>query len=632
MQRRLIPLAAVALLIGASVWAISHEGPPPADLTFCNGTEIKTIDPAKITGQPEGRVVDAIFEGLCRRDPVDLHVIPGVAERWDVSDDLKTYTFHLRRDAKWTDGSPVTADDFHYSFRRFLSPDTQGEYVYQLWYVKNAKKYSTADVQVGDRVEVELPRGPDVPNTVRGPLLFGTLQKIDVVEKVEKKTITKQVDGKPRRVEVEIKVEVKTFTVDVDGKLRKFCKEPTGDVEKCEWVLPAFETVGVRVDDPYKLTITLENATPFFLDLMAFYPMAPVQRKCLELHGAPWWTRPENVVGNGPFRIESRKIRDRVRLVKNEHYWNRDAVKLNTVDILAVEGSTTMLNMYLTGQVDWITDAPATVAPQLMKEYPNEFNPSPILGAYFYRFNVTKPPFDNPLVRRALTLALDRRDVCETVTRTGQVPALSLVPPGLKGYEPAPCGGENVDEARRLLAEAGYPEGRGFPKIEILYNTQDTHKAIAELIQDRWKRTLGIDVGLRNQEWGVFLDTVRRMEFDTARASWIGDYADPNTFLDMFMSDNENNQTGWSNAEYDRLMKAASSEGDAPKRMQMLHDAEAILMRELPIIPIYFYVSKDMVRPYVRGFHENLRDEHPLWALSIDPEEKRRFLASEGVR
>jgi oligopeptide transport system substrate-binding protein len=289
-----------------------------------------------------------------------------------------------------------------------------------------------------------------------------------------------------------------------------------------------------------------------------------------------------------------------------------------------------MLNLLLTGEADWITDVPAPVAPLLMRDYPKQFDPAPILGVYFYRFNVKRPPLDNPKVRRALTMTIDRRAIVDTVTRSGQVPALSLVPPGMPGYESAECAPEDAAEARRLLAEAGYPEGRGFPPIEILYNTQDTHKSIAELIQDRWKRTLGIEVGLRNQEWGVYLDTVRQEKYDVARASWIGDYTDPNTFLDMFMTDNENNQTGWGDAEYDRLVEQAAAEGDAAKRMRLLHDAEAILMRELPIAPIYFYVSKDMVRPYVKGFHENLRDEHPLWALSVDPVEKRRFLASEG--
>lgn len=607
LRRNLVPLSAVVLLAVAGVWAVSHETLLPADLTLCNGTEIKTIDPAKVTGQPEGRIVDAIFEGLCRRDPVDLHVIPGVAERWDVSDDLRTYTFHLRHNARWSDGSPVTAEDFHYSFRRFLSPDTQGEYVYQLWYVKNAKRYSTGDVQVGDRVEVELPRGDDVPNTVRGQVLIGTLRRIDETRKPT------------------------TYAVEIDGHVRKFVKEATTTkgVERCAWLLPGFDAVGVHVVDPFTLKITLENPTPYILDLLAFYPLAPVQRKCLETYGAPAWTRPENVVTNGPFRIQSRRIRDRVRLVKNEHYWNREAVKLETVDVLAVEGSTTMLNLLLTGEADWITDVPAPVAPLLMHEYPKQFDPAPILGIYFYRFNVQRPPLDNPQVRLALTLAIDRRAIVDTVTRSGQVPAFSLVPPGMPGYESAKCPPENVAEAKRLLAEAGYPEGRGFPPIEILYNTQDTHKAIAEMIQDRWKRTLGIEVGLRNQEWGVYLDTVRQEKYDVARASWIGDYTDPNTFLDLFMTDNENNQTGWGNAEYDRLVEQAAAEGDETKRMRLLHDAEAILMRELPIAPIYYYVSKDMVRPYVRGFHANLRDEHPLWALSVDPAEKRKFLANE---
>jgi len=288
-----------------------------------------------------------------------------------------------------------------------------------------------------------------------------------------------------------------------------------------------------------------------------------------------------------------------------------------------------MLNMYLTGKADWITDVPTSVAKQLMEKFPKEFEPTPMLGTYFYRFNTTKPPMNDERIRRALTLAVDRKAIVETVARMGQVPARSLVPPGLKGYQPAECEPEDIAKAKQLLAEAGYPDGRGFPAFDILYNTQEAHKNIAEMIQDGWKRKLGIDVGLRNQEWGVFLDTVRLKDYQAARGSWIGDYADPNTFLEMFMSDNENNQTGWKNDEYDKLMNAATSELDSAKRATLLRDAETILMRELPVLPIYYYVSRDMVRPYVRGFHKNVRDEHPLWAISIDQDEKRRFLASE---
>ena len=608
-SHRWLPWLIPAAVAAATGWAMSVATLPPADLTFCNGTEIKSIDPAAVTGMPEGRVVEALFEGLCRRHPVDLRPQPGMAERWEISPDGRTYTFYLRADARWSDGSPLTADDFRYSFRRFLAPETLGEYGYQLWYVKNAKRFSTQGAAPGERVEVELPRAAGAVNTSAPPTLVGTLRRVETAG------------------------DRKTFHVEIDGRIRKFSSQPAdADVERCAWVLLHFDEVGVRVVNPRRLELTLEHPTPYFLDILSFYPLSPVNRRCLETHGAPQWTRAENLVSNGPFRMQWRRIRDRIRLVKNEQYWNRDAVKLGVVDVLAVEGSTTMLNMYLTGQADWITDVPPMVAPELMASRPQEFAPTPMLGTYFYRFNVTKPPFDKAEVRRALTLAIDRRSIVDTAARMGQVPAYSLVPPGIAGYDPAECGAENLDEARRLLAAAGFPGGRGFPKFELVYNTQDAHKAIAEMIQDRWKRTLGIDVGLRNLEWGVFLDTVRMLDYRTARASWIGDYADPNTFLDMFMSKNENNQTGWSDAEYDRLVEAAAAEADPVRRMRTLRAAETILMRELPIMPIYFYVSRDLVRPYVRGFHKNVRDEHPLWALEIDDAERREVLAREARR
>jgi oligopeptide transport system substrate-binding protein len=607
--RNLVPLSVIALFAAIAVWAVSQGTLPPADLTMCNGTEIKTIDPAQATDQPSGRVIDAIFEGLCRRHPKDLRPIPGIAERWEKSDDLRTYTFHLRKNAQWSDGSPVTAEDFFYSYRRFLSPSIPNQYAYQLWYVKNARRYTTSKVEVGEQVEVELPRAAGVVNTVRGEVLVGTLKAIDGDD------------------------DAKVYTVEIAGKPRRFYKgdNPVADAEPCAYLLPSFESVGIRVIDPYTLVIELDHPTPYFLDILAFYPLRPVHRKCLETHGIPAWTRPENAVVNGPFRVESRRIRDRVRLVKNERYWNRDEVRLNVVDVLAVEGTTAMLNLYLTGAADWIDDVPTSVAPTLMKTRPKEFDPEPTLGVYFYRLNTRRPPLDKPAVRRALALTINREEIVKTVTRTGQVPAFSLVPPGLAGYKSSTFGEENLAEAKQLLADAGFADGRGFPEIEILYNTHEAHKTIAELIQDRWKQNLGIDVGLRNQEFAVQLDTIHSGNYDLARAAWIGDYADPNTFLDMFVTDGENNETGWSNAEYDRLLREATSEGDSVKRMQILHDAETILMRELPVIPIYFYVSKDMIRTYVHGFHHNLRDEHPLWALSVDQAEKQRVF-SEGAR
>jgi oligopeptide transport system substrate-binding protein len=225
-------------------------------------------------------------------------------------------------------------------------------------------------------------------------------------------------------------------------------------------------------------------------------------------------------------------------------------------------------------------------------------------------------------VRRALALALDREEITRTATGAGEQPARSLVPPGLPEYVPQTHSEENVAEAQRLLAEAGFPEGRGFPKLEILYNTHEQHQTVAELVRKQWQRALGITVATRNQEWPTVLDAQNRLQFDVSRRSWIGDYLDPYTFLDMFVTGGENNNSGFSNAKYDQLIADAKVEPDEKKRLEMLSEAERILMDVLPIVPIYYYVSRNMVKPHVRGFFNNLQDIHPLRAISIDREGK----------
>lgn len=617
--RKLLPWLFPLFLLGAAVWALSIGTLPPADLTFCNGTEVKSIDPHRINGQPEGRIVGALFEGLLQRHPETLKPIPGVAERWEVSEDRKTYTFHLRPNAVWSDGTPITAEDFHYSFRRFLLPATGGEYTTLFFVVKNSEKYTKRILAVGDPVEVELKKPADALDSIRGELLLGKLLKIE--------------GEAPADVEGASSDDQRVFAVEIDGKPRRFTSSAnvTG-AELCETVLFDFREVGVKVVGPLAIQITLTNPTPYFLDIISYYPLAPVQRACVEKYGYPAWTKPENIVSNGAFCLHSRHIRDRIRLVKSETYWNRDVVKLNTVDALAAENLTTMLNLYLTGKADWITDVPPGAKAELRRTRPQEYDPQPQQSIYFYRVNVTRPPLSDVRVRRALSMALDRREIVEAGPRAGEVPAFSVVPPGIDGYEPGLAASESIAEAKRLLAEAGYPDGRGFPKIDILYNTHEMHRSIAELIQSQWKKRLGINVGLTNQEWGVFNSSIRKLEYDIARTGWIGDYPDPTTFLDLFVSTNENNQTGFRDAKYDAMMEATAREADPAKRLKLLHDAEAYLMQQLPVIPMFDYVSKDMVRPYVKGIYQNVRDEHPLWAMSIDLEEKVRVLKAEGIK
>jgi oligopeptide transport system substrate-binding protein len=240
-----------------------------------------------------------------------------------------------------------------------------------------------------------------------------------------------------------------------------------------------------------------------------------------------------------------------------------------------------------------------------------------MLTTYFYRVNVNKPPLNDVRIRRALNAAINKALICDEVLKAGQVPARSFVPPGIDGFSSELTGDQDLEEAHRLLAEAGYPNGKGMPKVEILFNTNEDHRVIAEVIQQQWRR-LGINCELRNLEWGSFLDTLSNQKYMVSRSAWIGDYPDPNTFLDMFVTNGPNNQTGWSNAEYDRLIEAAKHVS-AEERMKLLSQAERILMDELPILPIYFYVTKNMVNPRVKGFTSNIQDIHPLDLLSVEP-------------
>ena len=406
-----------------------------------------------------------------------------------------------------------------------------------------------------------------------------------------------------------------------DGQLRHFTKvtaEKPGEGERCYHLLPDFDSqVGVRVTAGDTLVVTLNNRTPYFTDLVAFYPLYPVNRKCVEEHGSPNWTKPGNIVSNGPFLLEFRRIRDRVRMTRNPDYWNAGIVDLQVVDALAIKSQTTSLNMYINGQLDWTTTVPNPIIPDL-RDRP-DFKTAPMLTTYFYRLNVERPPLDNVLVRRALNMAIDKKKIVEKVTKAGQLPARSFVPPGLPGFKSALCGEFNPERARQLLAEAGFENGRGLPRIEILYNTSEGHRDIAQVIQQDWKKNLGINVILRNLEWGTFLDTLNETDYAVARSGWIGDYADANTFLDMFVTGGTNNETNWGNSEYDQLIKKAGKEKDSERRLEILHQAERILMDEMPIIPIYFYRSINMVQDRVEGFSANIQDIHPLHLLRVRP-------------
>jgi len=639
--RSLFPYLALVLLAAAVIWSTSFSTIPPADFTFVNGTEVESVDPARVTGSPEGRIITALFEGLYRPDPKTLQPLPAVALRHDLSEDNRVYTFHLRPDARWSDGTPLTAHDFAWSWRRMLHPETGSQYALLLTEcVLNAAKYRKGP-DVGDPVDVEL---PDRPNSLephpQGTLLSGKLISISKPPEPVLPSKDAQLSEERRKVKLERLREQWqnrwVYTVKIGDQQRRFCKKPTeekGESEPCQRVLFDVDLVGIKALDNQRFEVTLISPTPYFKYLAQFYPLSPVQRACVERHGFPNWTKTENIVSNGPYRMEFRRARDRIRLRKSPTYWDVANVQVDVADALAVESTATGLNMYLKGQVDWSPSAPSAIIPKLQKR--EDYHALESLTIAFYRVNVTKSikdgkPLDNVLVRRALNMAVDKRTLCDNLLRAGQKPSRSFVPPGLPDYEPALCGEYNVKKAQELLAEAGYPGGRGIGNVEILYNSSGEQGTLAEFIGGCWKKHLGLNVTYKSMEWGSYLENIEKLSYDISRNAWTGDYPDPNTFLNLFVSDGDQNQTGWKNPRYDQLIEAAARETDPKRRLKMFHDAEEILMDELPVIPLYSYVIVNMVKPYVHGFYSNSQDVHPLRNLSIDWAAKRKYQEAGG--
>ena len=503
--------------------------PDRADLVFINGAEPEVLDPALVTAQATGRIMYALYEGLVAYDAKGM-VQPGVAERWEISPDGLRYTFHLRSNATWSNGDPVTAGDFFYSWKRILQPETipPAEYAYQLWYVKGAKAFN-------------------------------------------------------------------------EGKNKDFSQ------------------VGIKVIDPATLEVTLENPTPFFLDLCAFVTLLPVHRASVEQH-SDWATKPRHFMGNGAFLLDEWQPFHRVRLVKNPRYWNAAGVGMKSVDVLPAARAITAFNFYETGLADLIMDKNLAPTPLLgeLKKRP-DFHADPFLGNYFMRFNVKRKPFDDVRVRRAFSLVVDKQYLVERITRAGEVPATSFVPPGAgAGYQPPPGYARDTEQARRLLAEAGFPEGRGFPVVYYLYRAdQDLDQDLAVELQSMFRRELGVNVQLSRQEWTVLLSSQSSLDYDFTRSTWVGDYNDPNTFLVMFVTGGGNNNTGWSNTRYDGLIAAAGRENDRDKRFALFREAEKILVTdEAPICPLYYYVNVQFYDPErLGGIEANLLDEHPIKAM-----------------
>ncbi len=502
------------------------EGPtetPAAEVVFNwnIGADPKTIDPVLNGASDGGDVINQTFEGLTREKSGTVY--PGLAESWDVSEDGLTVTFHLR-DSKWSDGSPLTAHDFVYSWKRGMDPETASEYAW-IWEYTN---------------------------------IVGAFDA-------------------------------------VNGE--------------------SLDDVGIAALDDNTLEVKLETPTDYIVSLLSFYHFLPTKQSAVEAGADGAWAKdPANAISNGPFKLTSYKIGEGLTLVKNEHYWNVGSVKIDRIEGKFIDEQATAYQAFKAGELLLLPDVPPAEIPTLMAESP-EFYVFPLLGTYYFNFNMDLPMFSDVRVRRALNLAIDREMITETMA-SGQIPAAGFVPPGFvdnegkdffeqSGTYGIPTDASGVEEAQRLLAEAGYPGGAGFPTFTIMYNTGAGHQQVAELVQEMYKTNLGLNVKLENQEWAVFQDTRMAGDYEISRGGWLTDFMDPMGMLAIFTTDNAYNDPNYSNTEFDELLSSAAKTR-GKEHFDALYQAQEILMSELPVINVYHYTDVVMASDKLQGWDRSV--------------------------
>ena len=374
-------------------------------------------------------------------------------------------------------------------------------------------------------------------------------------------------------------------------------------------------TVGLRAVDDYTFEVTLVGPVPYAEDMMSHYAFAVLPLHAMKKYGQDW-TKPGNFVGNGPFTLETWKPQECITVVPNPTFWDKDDVFLSRITFLPIENETTAYNKYKAGEIDWETTVPLEMLDEIKLR--DDYICSAELSSYYYEFNVNDPVLSDVRVRKALSMAIDKQQLVDKVTRGGQIPADGYVPP-MNGYAPAKGNHFDVEAAKQLLAEAGYPDGVGFPKMTVIYNTNEGHKKIAEYVQQQWKENLGIDIALENMEWATFLDKRQSNDFQIARAGWVGDYADPSNFLELCMKNSGNNDGRYDNPAFDADCRKAAQMKDGEERNNVLLDAEEMLItQDQALLPFYYYVAQNLIDTEKwDGWYTNVLDLHPYVGLKL---------------
>jgi oligopeptide transport system substrate-binding protein len=549
-----IPLALLILLAGAMAWSGSATT-SRADFTFVIASDILTLDTNQMSYLQDMRLAYSIWEGLYVYDGMTLEPVPGVAKSVDISPDKRVYTFHFRDDSKWSNGDPVTTRDFVFAWRRML--ESPGEYTYLHYYIKGAEPYLKAYAEfVGD------PK------------------------------------NKPR---------------------------------------PDFASVGIEAIDAKTLRVTLDNPVTFFLELMAFPPFMPLHEPSMKpfaqvdpITGHTTYdgkfTRP-GVVGNGPYRLTAWDFKRRVWLEKSETYWDRANVKTRSIEMLVVEDPLGEFMRYESGDVDWIPTVPSEMAPELRIKGRKDLRIFDGFGSVYINVMI-RPKFndgrDNPLadirVRQALAMAIDKNPIVQNITRMGEKPATNYIPPDIfPGFNVDPGIAFNPKRARELLAEAGFSGRRELPGVTYMFRSGNpTAAATAQNIANQWKANLGLEVPLEQMESKIARQRINEKGYSLATGNWIGDYQDPSTFTDKYLSTSANNDSAWINKEFDSLCAAATKEADPQKRYRLLERANRLIDTELPVIPLYTISNQYLFRDNVHGINTSPRNMTMFKGVWVD--------------
>ena len=617
-------------------------------LRYISGSEPESLDPAFGTGQPEARVYMALYEGLLEYHPKTMEPIPAIAERWELSPDGTEYIFHLRKNAKFSNGDPITAKDFVYTFRRALSPELASRNANLGYYIKYSEAYNSGNMFVKDG---------DGQFLLAKDFVKETEKKASDTPEAEPETKTESAAANfgaatefqtfinaPERLVVKGSEKERAKQLEADPKLK-------AAVEGKELVPVTAENLGVEAVDDYTLRLKLYQPAPYFVQLIPHQLFRVVHQPSIERFGKDW-QRVGNIVGSGAFMLSVHRPYDELVVVKNPNYWDAPNVRLDAIEFYPLEESTTMMNLYKGGSIDSVYNhivPPAWL--DEIRQYKSEYQDHPEVANEYYSLSVKKPPMDNLKVRQALSLAIDRHALAQF--RKTPKPLSNFTPDGIfPKYDEARrkvfgerLKAENIsveewskqrlfdpEKARRLMTEAGYPvvkAGNGwicptFPvdKVTLNYNTAESNKAVAEFNQAQWKQNLGITIPLKNMEWKTFLPFRSGVQYEgIARNAWVGDYMDPFTFLNLFYSPQNDGATGWHDPKYDALLDAANKELDEQKRLEMLATAEFQVLQEQLVIPLVTQATNWIKKPYVKGLYPNPGTLH-AWKfvyLETDP-------------